>query len=325
MKALVCNNFGDVNTLSYQEMPDPNAGSDDVLVQVRAAGVVFTDILLAEGKYQTKPALPFILGTEISGDVVAVGSNVTRFKPGDRVMSLAMNFGAFAEKIALPGWLPTRLPPNISYESGAAMMSSTATAQHALRQRADMQVGETLVVTGAAGATGSGAIQVGKAIGARVIAVCSSDEKAAFAKSQGADETINYTKEDLKKAIKERTGGRGADVVFDTVGGDVFGACARAMATNGRLLVVGFASGNLPILPVNLTLVKVYSVIGVHWLTFVRQQPELHAKNMEELLVWVEQGIINPAIDSVVPLSEGVAALKRLSSRRAMGKVVIKP
>lgn len=324
MKALVCDSYGSLDCIRYGDVPDPVPGPDDVLVQMKAAGVVFTDILFAEGKYQFRPALPFVLGSVVSGDIIALGNNVGRFGLGERIASVAVNFGGFAEKVVIPAWLPSRLPQFISYESGAAMMSSTGTAQHALRQGGALQAGETLVVTGAAGGTGSAAIQVGKALGARVIAVCSSEERAAFCKSQGADDTINYLKEDLKTAIKERTNGRGADVVFETVGGDVFDACARAMAVDGRLLVVGFASGRLPTLPVNLTLVKVYSVIGLHWLTFIKHQPVQHEANMEELFAWLERGVITPAISSVEPLSEGVAALKRLARREVMGKLILK-
>lgn len=325
MKALVCDSYGSLDCIRYRDVPEPSMGPDDILLQVRGAGVVFTDILFVQGRYQTKPPLPFIPGSEVAGEIVAVGSNVSRFAPGDRVASLSVNFGGFAERVVIPAWLPQRLPEFMSYEAGAALMSAAGTAQHALRQRAKLQAGETLVVTGAAGGTGSAAIQVGKAIGAHVIAVCSSDEREEFCRSQGADETINYAREDLKTAIKDLTDNRGADVIFETVGGDVFDACARAMAINGRLLVVGFASGRLPVLPVNLTLLKVYSLVGVHWLTFVKREPALHAANMREMLIWLERRALVPAVTSIVPLADGAAALRRLASREVLGKVVLVP
>lgn len=324
MKALVCDCYGSFDCVRYRDVPDPVAKPDEILVSIRAAGAVFTDLLFVQGRYQVKPDLPFVLGSEMAGEVIAVGERVTRFRPGDRIMSLALRFGAFAERIALPEWLPVRMPASLPYETGAALISSSATAQHALRQKAQLQPGETLVVTGAAGGTGSAAIQVGKAIGARVIAVVSSAERAQFCKSLGADDTIDYNREDLKQAIKDRTEGRGADVILETVGGNAFDACSRAMAVDGRLLVVGFASGRIPSLPVNLTLVKVYSVIGVHWLTFVKKNPELHAANMEELVTWVEQGLVSPPVSAVFPLSEGVSALKKIESRDVLGKVVLK-
>lgn len=325
MKALVCDAYGSLDDIRYREIDEPVPGPDEVLIQVKAAGAVFTDILFAEGKYQVRPPLPFVLGSEVAGEVVAVGERVTRLKPGDRVMSLAINFGGYAERIVLPAWLPTLLPKQVSFEAGAAVMCCTATAQHALRQRAALQPGETLVVTGASGGTGSAAIQVGKLLGARVIAVCSSAERAAFCRDLGADDTIVYTQADLKQALRERTGGRGADVVFETVGGDLFDTCARAMAIDGRLLVVGFASGRLPSLPVNLSLVKVYSVIGVHWLTFVKRHPVIHAGNMDQLSGWLERGELQPQINTIVPMSEGIEALKRLARRELIGKLLLIP
>lgn len=325
MKALVCDSYGSIDCVRYRDVPEPAAKPDEVLVRVRAAGAVFTDLLFAQGRYQVKPALPFVLGSEFAGDVVAVGERVTRFRPGDRIMSLATHFGAFAEMVTVPDWVPTPMPASLPYEAGAAMISSSGTAQHALRQKGLLQPGETLLITGAAGGTGSAAIQIGKAIGARVIAACSSDERARFCKSLGADETINYSREDLKTAVKEHTQGRGADVIFETVGGDIFDACSRAIAVDGRLLVIGFASGRLPTLPVNLTLVKVYSVIGVHWLTFAKKHPAQHAANMKELNDWVERGVVAPVVTCEFPLSEGVNALRKFEAREVMGKVILKP
>ena len=323
MKALVCEALGTLDGIRYRDVPEPEAEPDEVLVRVRAAAVVFTDLLFAQGRYQMRPELPFVLGSIVAGEVIAAGSQARRWQPGDRIASVAANFGGFAERVVIPASVPARLPPSVSFALGAAAMSATGTAQHALRQKGALRRGETLVVTGAAGGTGSAAIQVGKLLGARVIAVCSSTERAAFCLAQGADDTINYTTEDLKLAIKARTGGRGADVVFETVGGDVFDACAHAMAIDGRLLVVGFASGRVPSLPVNLPLVKVYSLLGVHWLSFIRHAPEEHAHNMQELHDWLEHGAVTPAIDSILPMSQGVRALERLARREVMGKLIL--
>ncbi len=323
MKALVCEQYGPVEDLVYRDMPDPVPGPGEVLVGVKAVGVNFPDGLLVEGKYQARPACPFAPGSEVSGDVIALGEGVDTFTVGDRVLSLTTSFGAYAEKIALPLASVYQMPATMSYETGAALLAATGTAHHGLRQRAQLQAGETLVVLGAAGGTGIAAVQLGKAIGARVIAVCSSAEKLAFAKAQGADAGINYSTEDLNKAIKELTDGRGADVVYDPVGGDAFDACSRAMAWNGRLLVVGFASGRIPTLPVNLTLVKGYAVLGVFWGAFTLQQPRDHAANMRELFAWCETGEVNPVVDRVYPLAEGVEAIKYVTGRNVMGKVVL--
>ncbi len=325
MKALVCEAYGPVENLVYRDLPDPVPGAGEILVAVRAIGVNFPDGLLVEGKYQARPPCPFAPGSEVSGDVIALGAGVNDFQVGERVLSLTTRFGAYAEKIALPAAAVSKLPPFMNYDQGAALLGATGTAHHALRQRGRLQAGETLVVLGAAGGTGCAAVQIGKAIGARVIAVCSSAEKIAFAKAQGADEGINYSREDLNQAIKRLTDGRGADVVYDAVGGDAFDACSRAMAWDGRLLIVGFASGRIPTLPVNLTLVKGYSVIGVFWGAFTEKEPAAHAANMRELFGWIETGQVKPVIDAVFPLRNGIAAIKKVTGRDVMGKVIVKP
>ncbi|MCZ6773485.1 MAG: NADPH:quinone oxidoreductase family protein [Proteobacteria bacterium] len=325
MKALVCDAFGPLEQLSYRDFPEPVPGPGEILIDVKAIGINFADSLVVEGRYQAKPSVPFIPGSEVGGDIKTLGENVEGLKVGDRVFGYSDNFGAYAETIVLPVGSTKPLPDFMSYEEGAALLAATGTAHHALRQRGRLQAGETLVVLGAAGGTGTAAVQIGKAIGAHVIAVCSSKEKMAFAQSQGADESIDYTHEDLREAIKARTGGRGADVVYDTVGGDAFDACSRAMAWDGRLLVVGFASGRIPQLPVNLPLVKGYSLIGVFWGTFTQAQPQDYAANMQELFGWIESGKVRPVIDTVFPLSDGIAALRRVAGRGAIGKVVMKP
>lgn len=325
MKALVCEAYGPVDNLVYRDMPDPVAGPGEVLVAIKGIGVNFPDGLLVEGKYQSKPPVPFMPGGEFAGEVLALGADASGFKVGDRVLGWHPGCGAYAERVAVPATALYPVSPKMSDEEAAALLCATGTAHHALRQRANLQAGETLVVLGAAGGTGMAAVQIGKAIGAHVIAVCSSAEKLAFARAQGADEGINYTTEDLNQAIKARTGGRGADVVYDAVGGDAFDACSRAMAWNGRLLVIGFASGRIPTLPINLTLVKGYSLVGVFWGTFTQKEPEAHAANMRELLQWCEQGLVRPVIDSVFPLAEGVKAIKKVTGRGVMGKVVLTP
>ncbi|MGY4103724.1 NADPH:quinone oxidoreductase family protein [Nocardia sp. R16R-3T] len=323
MMALVCDRFGSLDELVYREVDDPVPGPDDVLVRVHASAAVFADILLVGGRYQTTPALPFIPGAEVAGEVIGLGANVTRWNVGDRIMSLAMNFGGFAEQIVLPEWLPSRVPDGVPYEQAAAVMSSAATAQHALRDKARLAAGEVLLVTGAAGGTGSAAIQVGKLLGARVIAVCSTPEKAAFCLELGADDAVVHLHENLRDRVRALTGGRGADVVFDTVGGALFDDCMRSTAMDGRILVVGFASGDFPTLPVNLALVKVFSVIGVHWMSFVQQHPARHEEHMRELCRWLGDGSFRPAVTAHFPLDSGKVALERIASRLVMGKVVV--
>lgn len=325
MKALVCDRVGSLDDVRYGDVPEPVAGPEDVVVAVRAAAAVYTDVLFAEGRYQEHPPLPFVLGSEVAGDVVDVGTNVTRLRVGDRVMSLALHFGGFAERVVLPAWLPSLLPDAVPYEMGAAVMSSAGTAQHAFRQRAALRDGETIVVTGAAGGTGSAAVQVSKILGARVIAVCSSEDRGEFCRSLGADEVVVRSREDVTLALRQLTDGHGVDVGFDVVGGEVFNSCARAMGYNGRLLVVGFTSGHLPTMAVNRTLLQVFSVVGVHWLSFVRREPDHHAANMVELAAWLESGALRPAVTEVMPMVDGVSVLRRLAARDVLGKVVLIP
>ncbi|MGE3502616.1 MAG: NADPH:quinone oxidoreductase family protein [Porticoccaceae bacterium] len=325
MKALVCEAYGPVENLVYRDMPDPVPGAGEILVSIAAIGVNFPDGLLVEGKYQAKPQVPFMPGGEFAGQVAALGPGASGFAVGDRVLGWNVGRGAYAEQIAVPARELFPLPASMSMDQGAALLCATATAHHALRQRGRLQAGETLVVLGAAGGTGVAAVQIGKAIGARVIAVCSSDAKIAFAKSQGADAGINYSRDDLNQAIKRLTDGRGADVVYDAVGGDAFDACSRAMAWDGRLLVVGFASGRIPTLPVNLTLVKGYAVIGVFWGAFTQREPAAYAANMRELFGWFEAGKVVPVIDRVFALADGVKAIQYVTGRGARGKVVIRP
>ena len=325
MKALVCDHVGSFAGLNYRDMPDAEPRPDEVVVRVAAAGLLFTDTLLALGHYQERPELPFIMGNEVSGQIIKLGSAVRHLKIGDRVASVSDRFSCFAEQVALPAWLPARLPAKVPDTIAAALMSSYGTAQHALRQRAQLRSGETLVVTGAAGGTGAAAVQVGRAMGARVIAICSTAEKAAFARKQGADDTVVAAPSDLREALRIATAGKGADVVFDTVGGEVFEACARTMAFDGRMLIVGFASGAIPALRMNRPLVGGYSVIGVHWTSYAARHREVHADNMLQLMDWLERGSIQPPVDSILPMSMAATALQKIADRKVMGKIVLVP
>lgn len=324
MKAIVCNEFGPVEALEYKDIPDATAPKGHVVVKVEAAGVNFPDGLLVQGLYQMKPERPFIPGNEVAGTIASIGEGVSGWQVGQRVIALCM-LGGYAEQVAVPQTHILPLPDPIPSEEAAALVTAHATAHHALKQRAQIQPGETLVVTGAAGGTGLAAVQIGKLMGARVIAVCSTEEKLATAKANGADVLINYTEVDLKDAIKQATDGKGADVVYECVGGDTFHTCSRSMAWNGRLLVIGFAGGEIPEFPVNLSLVKGYSVVGVFWGSFTQHQPKDFAQNMQELLGWYVAGKVKVVVDECLPLSEAKAALDKVMGREVKGKMVLKP
>jgi NADPH2:quinone reductase len=325
MKAIVCEEFGPLEALKYKDVPDPVPGFGQVLVDVKAVGVNFPDALMVQGKYQVKPDLPFIPGSEFSGTVRVLGQGVESFQAGDRVIGLSPDFGAFAGKIALGANHLTLIPDGMPHPVAANLLLAHGTAHHGLKQRGQLQARESLVVLGAAGGTGIAAVQIGKAMGARVIAACSAEEKLALAKTNGADEVINYTKQDLTVAIKDLTGGKGADVVYDPVGGDAFDACSRAMARNGRLLVIGFASGQIPVLPANLPLVKEYALVGVFWGSFVLHEPDVYASNLRELFHWYADGKVNIAVDAEIPLNKTVDALTKLMNREVRGKLVLLP
>lgn len=325
MKAIVCEEYGAIEDLKYQEVDDLTPGKGQLRVKVKAVGVNFPDGLLVQGLYQAKPQVPFVPGSEFCGEILALGEGVKHFQPGQRLMCMSPTFGAFAEEALVHKSMVIPVPDGMRDEDAASILCAHGTAHHALKQRAKLAKGETLVVLGAAGGTGLAAVQIGKQMGAKVIAVCSTEEKLALAKQNGADETINYTSEDLKKRIKEITEGKGADVVYDPVGGDAFNACASAMARNGRLLVIGFASGTIPKLPVNLTLVKEYSVVGVFWGSFVQHEPQEFAKNMAELFAWYQNGAVKIEVDEVFSLENTADALNKVMSRKVSGKVIIKP
>lgn len=322
MKAVLCKAFGPAETLVLEEIASPEAKKNEVLLQVHAAGVNFPDTLIIEGKYQFKPPFPFSPGGEASGVVTAVGEKVIHLKVGDRVMALT-GWGSFAEEVAVPGYNAMPIPASMDFASAAAFGMTYGTSMHALKQRGNLQPGETLLVLGASGGVGLAAVEIGKAMGAKVIAAASSAEKLEVAKAAGADELINYSESNLKDEVKRLTGGQGADVIYDPVGGDLFDAAIRSIAWNGRLLVVGFASGRIPELPVNLTLLKGAAVVGVFWGSFAQRQPQDNAANFQQLFAWHAEGKLKPLVSQTFPLAQAAEAINTLGQRKAVGKVVV--
>ncbi|WP_024698824.1 NADPH:quinone oxidoreductase family protein [Pseudomonas avellanae] len=322
MKALLCKAFGPASTLVLEDVPNPEIKKNEILLDVHAAGVNFPDTLIIEGKYQFKPPFPFSPGGEAAGVIAAIGENVSHLKPGDRVMALT-GWGSFAEQVAVPHYNVLPIPQSMDFTTAAAFSMTYGTSMHALKQRANLQPGETLLVLGASGGVGLAAVEIGKALGAHVIAAASSAEKLEVARNAGADELINYSETSLKDEVKRLTNGNGADVIYDPVGGDLFDQAIRAIAWNGRLLVVGFASGRIPDLPVNLTLLKGASVVGVFWGSFAQRQPQDNAANFKQLFAWFEEGKLKPLVSTVYPLEKAGEAIDLLGGRRAVGKVVV--
>jgi NADPH2:quinone reductase len=324
MQAILCNSFAPIDQLVFEEMPSPEINKGHVLIEVSAAGVNFPDSLLVEGLYQMKPDLPFIPGSEVAGVIKEVGEGVTHLKVGQKVIGLCM-LGGYAQEVLVPATHVLPIPDQIPLDEAAGLVTAHATAHHGLKQRASIKKGETLLVTGAAGGTGLAAVQIGKEMGATVIAVCSTKEKCDVALANGADHAINYTEQDLKETVKSLTNKKGVDVVYECVGGDMFHTCSRLMAWNGRLLIIGFAGGEIPEFPVNLSLVKGYSVVGVFWGSFTQHQPQDFMDNMKELVTWYMQGKVKVNIDKSFALKDSVEALKYVTSRQVKGKVVIVP
>ncbi len=322
MKAVLCKEFGPPSALVVEEVPSPEPGSGQVRVAVHAAGVNFPDTLIIQGKYQFKPDLPFSPGGEVAGVVSKLGSEVTGYRVGDRVIA-ATTWGGYAEEVVADAQRLIPMPDAMGFESAAALVLTYGTSQHALKDRAELKPGETLLVLGAAGGVGLAAIEIGKAMGARVIAAASSTDKLATCREHGADETINYASEDLRERIKALTGGRGVDVVYDPVGGDFTEPALRSMAWRGRFLVVGFAAGKIPSIALNLTLLKGCSIVGVFWGAFTRNEPQNSARNLQELLAWFEAGKVRPHISAAYPLERAAEALHDLLERRVQGKVVL--
>ena len=322
MHAWLCDNPVGVDALTWTELPTPQPAAGQVLVAIQAASLNFPDLLIVQNKYQIKPPLPFVPGAEYAGVVQAVGDGVTHLSVGDRVACLS-GTGGFGSHTLAPAALCLPLPPGLSAVDGAAFIMTYATSHHALMDRAQLQAGETVLVLGAAGGVGTAAIQIAKAAGARVIAAASSDEKCALCTRLGADASINYSRQNLRDELKTLTGGKGPDVVYDPVGGDYTEQAFRSIAWRGRYLVVGFAAGPIPALPLNLALLKGASIVGVFWGDFAKREPSANAAMMRELAGWYAQGKIKPVIDRTMPMTELKAAYAHMGSRGVMGKLVL--
>jgi len=324
MRAWRCHAFGPVGHLSLEDIPAPVAGARQVVVTVRAAGVNFPDTLIVQGKYQVKPDLPFTPGAEFAGIVKAVGEGVTNVRAGDAVLGVGVT-GGFAEEALIDAANVVPLPAGTDPVAAAALTMAHGTSLHALKDRARIAAGETLVVLGAGGGVGLAAVDIGKLLGATVIAAASTDAKLDVCRRRGADAVINYEREDLKERIRVLTDGRGADVVYDPVGGHYAAAALRSVAWNGRYLVVGFAAGEIPRAPLNLPLLKGYSIVGVHWGGFVRRDPAANAANMKLLMDWMAGGRLLPLISARYRLPDAVEALFAMMRREVTGKVVVIP
>lgn len=324
MKALLCSEYGPPQNLVVQDVPAPHAGPGQVVIDVKASALNFPDALMVQGLYQVKPPLPFSPGAELAGLIKEIGDGVRGLKAGDRVIAFP-GFGGFAEECVVAAERIMPLPDNMDFASGAALVLTYGTSLHALQDCGRLQQGETLLVLGAAGGVGAAAIEIGKAMGAHVIAAASSADKLDLCRQLGADETINYATEDLRKRTLDLTDGKGVDVVYDPVGGDFTESALRATAWHGRLLIVGFAAGAIPKIPLNLALLKERSLVGVYWGDSVRHDPGGHVSNMKQLMAWFAQGQIKPVVSEQLPLAKAPDAIARLMERKVKGKVVILP
>jgi NADPH2:quinone reductase len=322
MQAWLCENPVGVDALNWKDLPTPQPGPGQVLIRIQAASLNFPDLLIVQNKYQMKPELPFVPGSEYAGTIEAVGEDVKHLVVGQTVACLS-GTGGFATHTLAPSKLCLPLPDGFSATDGAAFIMTYATSHHALVDRAQLKTGETVFILGAAGGVGTAAIQIAKAMGAKVIAAASTDEKCALCTSLGADETINYSQQNLREALKELTQGRGPDVIYDPVGGELAEPAFRSIAWRGRYLVVGFAGGPIPSLPLNLPLLKGASLVGVFWGDFARREPQANAAMMVELSQWYAQGKIKPVIDRTLPMSELKAAYTLMGSRSVKGKLVM--
>jgi NADPH2:quinone reductase len=322
MKAVLCKQYGPPESLVIEDLPPQKPGPGEVVVSVRAASVNFPDFLIIQNKYQFKPPLPFSPGSELAGVVKEVGAGVSNVRPGDRVIAFT-TYGAFAEEVKTEAARLLPLPEKMDFITGAAFLLTYATSDHALRDRGSLKAGETLLVLGAAGGVGLAAIEIGKALGARVIACASTEDKLAVCREHGADATINYASEDLRERVKSLTEGRGIDVVYDAVGGAYTEPAFRSLAWRGRLLVVGFAAGEIPKLPLNLALLKGAAVVGVFWGDFARREPEAFAESVRQLALWYAEGRLRPHVSQTLPLERAAEAIQLLASRKAKGKIVL--
>lgn len=322
MKAIVCEQYGPPESLVFTEIPSTTPGSGEVLIDVQACGVNFPDTLIIQGLYQHKPPLPFTPGSDIAGIVKAVGEGVSHLKPGDEVITVVFQ-GGFAEEAISPAAHCFPKPSELSFIHAASSVMAYGTSYYALKERAHLKPGETVLVLGAAGGVGLPAVELAKLMGARVIAAASTDEKLALCRQYGADEVISYTTEDLKTRVKELTNGQGVDVVYDPVGGELTEAALRSTGWEGRYLVIGFAAGDIPKIPLNLPLLKGSQIVGVFWGAFVQRDPKANAANMMQLMQWLTDGTLKPHIHGVYPLERTGAALRELMDRKVQGKVVI--
>ena len=322
MRAVLCTEYGSHEGLVVSDVPDPVPGPGEVLIEVHAASLNFPDLLVIQGLYQFKPEPPFIPGAEASGVIITLGEGVTGLNVGQRVATVGVA-GGFAQLRVFEARSVIPLPDDADFEVAAATTLTYGTSYHALVQRAELAKGETLLVLGASGGVGSAAIEIGKALGATVIAGASTDDKLAFCKNVGADETINYSTEDLTSRVKELTGGHGADVVYDPVGGDLAESAFRAIGWKGRYLVVGFTAGDIPRLPLNLPLLKGASVVGVFWGAFTAREPDTAATNLAAISTMIAEGSLQPRVTQVFPLDEAASAFGLLATRSAMGKIVL--
>lgn len=324
MKAVLCVELGGPEALKLVEIDDPVPGEGEVLVDVAYAALNFFDTLIIAGRYQTKPALPFSPGGEMSGVVSGLGPGVEGLAVGDRVAGY-LGYGAARSKVAVKAEALTLVPEELSLDKAAGLIITYGTTLHALADRGGLKPGETLAVLGASGGVGIAAVEVGKLLGARVIACASSAEKLAFAKERGADELVDYANEDLKVRLKELTGGRGVDVVYDPVGGEATEATVRALAWRGRHLVIGFAAGEIPKLPLNLPMLKGADVRGVFWSAHAEREPAAHRAELERIFGWAADGEISAHVDAVLPLEETAEAIGRIKRREARGKILVRP
>jgi NADPH2:quinone reductase len=324
MKAVLCTRFCTPDELELVDIAAPQAAPGEAVVRVKAAALNFFDTLIIAGKYQHRPAFPFSPAAEFAGIVESVGSGVTALTPGDRVVG-NIGWGAAREAIAVPARQLVKLPNTLDFDRAAGLTVTYATTLYALRTRAALRPGETLVVLGASGGTGLATIEIGKIMGARVIACASSDEKLAFARAHGADETVNYATQDLRGALKRLGGERGIDVVYDPVGGPYVEPAVRALGWEGRYLVIGFAAGEIPKLPLNLVLLKSCDIRGVLWSAWIRREPDAQRDLMTEIVRWCAEGKLSAHVHAVYPLAETAAALKAIAERKPMGKIVLRP
>jgi NADPH2:quinone reductase len=323
MKALLCTHYGTPDDLVLSDVPNPVAGSGEVVVRIHAAALNFFDTLIIAGKYQVKPPFPFSPAAECAGVVESLGAGVTTLKVDDRVLAYS-RYGAARERIALPAAQAVRIPDGLDFDHAAGLCVTYGTSYYALKNRAGLRSGETIAVLGASGGVGLAAIEIGKLMGARVIACASSAEKIDFARKHGADLGIDYSSEDLKESLRKLTEGRGVDVVYDPVGGSYSEAALRAMAWEGRFLAVGFAAGEIPKIPLNLVLLKNCDVRGVAWGAWTERDLAGHRENTAQLLDWAMQGKLSTHVHAVYPLAEAATALKAIAARKVMGKVILR-